>query len=159
MGRVATGSTAAVEGAVAAVQGRAPAPPQELLVALLERGNFRSFAALLLVTELGEELASEPHTVLVPNDRAFQLMPLERRLQLFELGDTDLMADLLRRHIVRGSFSSTDIAHAGELTTLAGTRIQIEELGGLPVVSGAQVLSSQPTTLGVLHEIDRVLLD
>jgi uncharacterized surface protein with fasciclin (FAS1) repeats len=159
VGGVATGSTAAVEGAVAAVQGRAPVPPQELLVALLDRGNFRSFAALFLVTELGEELTTEPHTVLVPNDRAFQLMPLERRLELFELGDTDLMADLVRRHVVRGSFSSTDIAHAGELTTLAGTRIHVDDLGGLPVVEGAQVLSSQPTTSGVLHEIDRVLLD
>lgn len=149
---------AAVEGVVAATRGQLDEAPPDLLECLLDRGKFRSFAAMLLVTELREELGDEPHTVLVPNDLAFQMLPLERRLEIFELGDTEVMADLLRRHVVRGTFSEEDLAKAGELTTLAGTRIRVEALGGLPVVEGAQVLSSSPTAQGVMHEIDRVLL-
>lgn len=158
----ARGSTAvAVEAAVGALEGRLAQedePPPPLLECLLDRPVFRSFAAMLLVTELEKELGGEPYTIFVPNDRAFQLLSLERRLELFEIGDPDLMVDVVRRHVVRGLFSAEDVAKAGELTTLAGTRIRIDEIGGVPVVDGAQLLGSRDTDEGMMHEIDRVLL-
>lgn len=148
----------AIAGEAGAVQGQVAGPPPSLLECLLDRPVFRSFAAMLLVTELEEELAGEPYTVFVPNDSAFQLLSLERRLELFEIGDLDLMADVVRRHVVRGSFSATDVAKAGQLTTLAGTRIRVDDIGGLPMVDGAQLLGSRETDSGMMHEIDRVLL-
>jgi len=155
-----SGTAVAVEAAVGALEGRLEpeelAPP--LLECLLDRPVFRSFAAMLLVTELEKELAGDPYTIFVPNDRAFQLLSLENRLELFEIGDPDLMADVVRRHVVRGLYSAEDVAKAGELTTLAGTRLRIEAIGGLPVVDGAQLLGSRDTDEGMMHEIDRVLL-
>lgn len=151
-------------GAVGAVQGFLDTRPEEgappsLLECLLERAAFRTFAALLIVTELEQELTDEPYTILVPNDRAFHELSLERRIELFEVGDPDLMGDVLRRHVVQGLYSADDLAKAGELTTLAGTRIRVEAIGGYPVLDDAQLLGSRRIRTGVMHEIDRVLLE
>lgn len=152
-----------VGGAVGAVQGRLAARPAErdpsLLECLLERPSFRTFVALLVVTNLEAELARQPYTVLVPNDRAFQLLSLERRIELFELGDPGPLGDAVRRHVIPGVYSADDLAKAGQLTTLAGTRIQVDPIGGQPVLNDAQLLSSRRLRTGMMHEIDRVLLE
>lgn len=153
-----------VGGAVGAVQGfletrPAETDPPSLLECLLERSSFRTFVALLVVTNLDAELTRQPYTVLVPNDRAFQRLPLQRRIELFEIGDPDLLGDALRRHVIRGVYSADDLAKAGQLTTLAGTRIHVEPVGGQPVLDDAQLLSSRRLRSGMMHEIDRVLLE
>lgn len=152
-----------VEGEVGAIQGQADLQEgtglrPALLEALLDRNVFQGFAVLLLASEIEAELAEEPFTVFVPNDMAFQFLSAEQRLELMEFADEDLLAEIVRRHVVRGALSADDVAKAGELSTLAGTRIRIESLGGLPVMNGAQLLSSQAVQGGIFHEIDRMLM-
>lgn len=117
-----------------------------------------AFTVALERTGMDKELEKPGElTVLAPNDFAFQQMSTAARVGLFGPNGNEQLKDLVRRHIVLGKYNSQELAEAGEVTTLAGTKVDVRNMAGLPQPGGAQVLSSTETRSGVVHQIDRVL--
>lgn len=130
----------------------------DVMPGIEDSSALRAFAGALERTGMGEELEEvEEFTVLAPTDFAFQQMSTEKRADLFGPEGNDQLRDLVRRHIVVGKYDSADLVNAGELTTMAGTRVDVRNVAGLPLPGGAQVLSSTETKNGFVHQIDRVL--
>ncbi len=117
-----------------------------------------AFTMVLKRTGMDKELEQAgPFTVFAPIDFAFEQMSTETKADLFGPNGDDRLRDLVRRHIVVGQYSSEDLAVAGEVTSLAGTKISIHDIGGLPEPGGAQVLASRQTRAGTVHQIDRLI--
>jgi uncharacterized surface protein with fasciclin (FAS1) repeats len=117
-----------------------------------------AFTGALKRTGVDKELEEQRElTILAPNDFAFEQMSTEAHADLFGPNGREQLRDLVRRHIVPGKYDSQELSEAGEVTTLAGTKVAIESTAGLPQPGGAQVLSSTGTRGGVVHQIDRVL--
>ncbi|MFU8876077.1 fasciclin domain-containing protein [Micromonospora sp. SL4-19] len=75
-------------------------------------------------------MASELHrasgvTILAPTDDAFEAQFSEDNLDELFIDDKDKLRGLLREHLVAGSLSLSDLVAAGEVTTLAGTKIRV----------------------------------
>ncbi len=164
---VATSSDARIAGAAISPRERGTTPSVDSdesssvdLMATLERTQaVQSFTEAVKRTGVDVELEREgPFTVLAPVDFAFQRLPLEYRAALFGPAGDDRLRDLVRRHIVIGEYSAEDMADAGQLTTLAGTKVAVRDLGGLAEPGGAQVLSTSRTRSGVVHTVDRLVV-
>ncbi len=117
-----------------------------------------AFTGALKRTGMDKELEEQGElTILAPNDFAFEQISTEAQVALFGPNGREHLKDLVRRHIVLGEYDSHELSEAGEVTTLAGTKVAVEDTAGLPRPGGAQVLSSTETRGGVVHQIDRVL--
>jgi uncharacterized surface protein with fasciclin (FAS1) repeats len=129
-----------------------------LMELLNESESLGAFTRALERTGIDSELeAKGPFTVFAPVDFAFQRMSTEYKADLFGPNGDDRLRDLVRRHILVGEYSAEDLAVAGEVTSLAGTKIAVRDIGGLPEPGGAQVLTSRRTRSGTVHQIDRLL--
>lgn len=128
---------------------------------LLDALNAVEFAALLE----GEG----PYTVFAPTDEAFTALLDELGLTAEELlGNTDLLTDVLRYHVVPGKFGSADLVNAIEGSEDMGfnlaTLFDAESLSiamddANVLVNDATVTSADLTVgNGVIHVIDTVLV-
>ncbi|SBT41571.1 fasciclin domain-containing protein [Micromonospora narathiwatensis] len=75
-------------------------------------------------------LANELHrasgvTILAPSDDAFEAQFSEDDVDKLFIAEKDKLRDLLREHLVAGSLSLADLEAAGEVTTLAGSKIRV----------------------------------
>ena len=100
-------------------------------------------------------------TILAPSDDAFELQFSEDNLDELFITDKDKLRGLLREHLVAGSLSMADLVAAGEVTTLAGTKIPVTEAGGgtsARVARKADTVCADYQAAGVrIHIINRVL--
>jgi uncharacterized surface protein with fasciclin (FAS1) repeats len=130
----------------------------DTMAVLDESPSLSTFEGALKRTGMDRELDKlQKFTVFAPTDFAFKQMTVEMQADLFGPEGNDRLKDLVRRHVVVGSYNSQDLTNAGQLVTLAGTRIDVVNMAGLPQPGGAQVLSSSETRSGFVHQIDRVL--
>lgn len=107
-----------------------------------------------------EETFSEPgpYTVFAPTDEAFAALPPEVLDQLLQPENKETLRQVLTYHVVPGSITSPSVT-PGEVETVAGEPITIEDNAGNITVGGAAVV--QPDIIasnGVIHAIDQVLL-
>ncbi|MGW5671361.1 fasciclin domain-containing protein, partial [Micromonospora sp. NPDC003776] len=85
-----------------------------------------TFEAAVRASGLAAELrAGSGMTVLAPTDDAFAVTFSEENLDQLLLTRKDTLRELLREHLVAGSLSLSDLLAAGEVTTLAGTRLTV----------------------------------
>lgn len=115
---------------------------------------------LVLVGEAGldAELAdpiADPVTLFAPTDAAFDSLTADALALL--RSDPDLLAQLLRHHMVAGRLP-TELLESGELATLAGDTLQVEADGTDVSVDGAPITASAVSANGVVHTIDEVLV-
>ena len=97
-----------------------------------------------------------PFTIFAPTNDAFAAIPPADLDAV--LADKDLLTSILTYHVVAGeSLKASDLATAGELTTVEGDSLMIGSDG--TTVNGAHVVCSDVTTANAtVHIIDSVLM-
>ncbi|MFD2766997.1 fasciclin domain-containing protein [Micromonospora eburnea] len=112
------------------------------------------------------DMAGELHeksgvTILAPSDDAFAKHFSEENLDELFIKDKGQLRDLLREHLVAGSLSLSDLTAAGEVTTLAGTKIKVTGDGTTARLAGKAdtVCADYRAVDARIHIINRVLGD
>ncbi|MFU8852496.1 fasciclin domain-containing protein [Micromonospora sp. SL1-18] len=98
-------------------------PPETALQWLPVLTTFESAVRAAGMT--AELHATSGVTILAPTDDAFAKQFSEDNLDELFIADKDKLRGLLREHLVAGSLSLSDLVAAGEVTTLAGTKIRV----------------------------------
>lgn len=141
-------------------------PSQNIVeVAVADPDNFSTLVTALTAADLVTTLSDEDamFTVFAPTNAAFAAIDPDVLSAL--LTDTDALTNVLLTHVVGGATLSSLDAYAANgkmLTTASGTAINvaIDAETGMLVIGGANVVISDIyTTNGVIHVIDRVILE
>lgn len=141
-------------------------PSQNIVeVAVADPDNFSTLVTALTAADLVTTLSDEDamFTVFAPTNAAFAAIDPDALSAL--LADTDALTNVLLTHVVGGATLSSLDAYAANgkmLTTASGTAINvaIDAETGMLVIGGANVVISDIyTTNGVIHVIDRVILE
>jgi transforming growth factor-beta-induced protein len=121
------------------------------------RTNLTTFVAAVDAAGLNETLnGSGPFTVFAPTDAAFAALPQDALVQL--LANEENLTQVLLSHVVAGNISANVLANQTNLTTFAGTRVDINVTGGRLMVENATIIESIPATNGVLYVVDQVII-
>lgn len=118
-----------------------------------------TFEAAVRASGLAADLHGSDVTILAPTDDAFAAKFSDDDLDRLLLTDKDTLRDLLRDHLVAGSLSLSDMVTAGQVTTLAGTRLTVTG-GGPSARLGGQadtVCADYRAVNARIHIINRVL--
>jgi uncharacterized surface protein with fasciclin (FAS1) repeats len=131
----------------------APAPKSIVEIAA---GNpaFSTLVSALGKAGLVDALSGKgPFTVFAPTNDAFA--------KLASLPEGDALKQVLLYHVASGKFLAADLIKSGEVTTLQGKKIKVEQksngdviLNGIVKVTTADI----PASNGVIHVIDTVLI-
>lgn len=141
-------------------------PSQNIVeVAVADPDNFSTLVTALTAADLVTTLSDDDamFTVFAPTNAAFAAIDPDALSAL--LADADALTNVLLTHVVGGSTLSSLDAYAANgkmLTTASGTAINvaIDAETGMLVIGGANVVISDIyTTNGVIHVIDRVILE
>lgn len=88
-------------------------------------------------------------TLLAPQDQAFSAISPN------SLQQEEQMADLMRRHVVRGGFLAADLGRAKGLRSDQGADLQVETTGAETRINGARIVQSDIVcTNGFIHVVD-----
>jgi len=124
--------------------------------------GFDVLVAAVLEAELDGALSSEgPFTVFAPVDAAFTDLLTALDIEASELLSYTFLPDILLYHVISGEFLASDVIAAApfEVETLGGQTLSITVEDGKVLVNGAEViLADVPSTNGVIHVIDQVLV-
>ena len=141
-------------------QGYAPGaePKGDIIEVATEAGSFTTLAKAIEAAGLVETLKGEgPFTVFAPTDEAFAKLPAGTLDSL--LKDREKLTAILTYHVVAGKVSSEDVAQLPMAKTVNGKDLKISAADGKVMVGNATVTQADiPTTNGVIHVIDTVLL-
>ncbi|MFC5271838.1 fasciclin domain-containing protein [Adhaeribacter terreus] len=99
-----------------------------------------------------------PFTVFAPTNAAFDKLPkgtVESLLKEEKRGD---LKNILQYHVYVGSLSAESFEDGQSLGQVNGGRVTMGVKDGKVTVNGANILASIPTSNGVVHVIDQVLL-
>lgn len=97
-----------------------------------------------------------PMTIFAPSDQAFDSLSEEQRKSLVE--DKQAFSDLLKRHVVRGTFFSSGIQDDVDKQSENSKPLKLSLQEGILTVNSVPVTYSDITaTNGVLHVIDQFL--
>ncbi len=99
-----------------------------------------------------------PFTVFAPTNAAFDKLPkgtVEGLLKEEKRGD---LRNILQYHVYVGSLGTERFEDGQSLGQVNGGRVNIGVKGEEITVNGAKVLASIPTSNGIIHVIDQVLL-
>jgi len=100
---------------------------------------------------------SGPFTVFAPSNDAFDAV--QDDLLTAILGDSNTLDDLLKYHVVAGTFRASDLTDGQTLTALNGDELNVMVDGGDVFVEGVKVGTADVSASnGVVHIMDGVLL-
>ena len=120
-------------------------------------GSFREAVALAGLDELLN--ADGAYTVFAPSDEAFDKMTQAERDAL--LGDKEQLAALVKKHIVPGRHTATDLIQRETVQAVDGSTLEIgpsPRFNGHVGVANAEVVNTGLYAAnGVVHVIDRVI--
>jgi uncharacterized surface protein with fasciclin (FAS1) repeats/plastocyanin len=131
-----------------------------------ENEDLASFAAAVEDAGLTPTVLATggPYTIFAPDNAAFEALGNETLAGLSN--DTEMLDALLMHHVVRGNYTSQDLAEETNATgnetvleTLAGDSLNVTAVGGDLTVENASIVASDITAdNGVVHIIDTVLV-
>jgi len=135
----------------------APAVADTLIQTIEKVPNLTTFLSVVKAVGLDVDLSgTQPITVLAPTDEAFNKLPGEVLDAL--LADKELLARILRHHMVDGSIYAEDLTD-GTVTARDGTTILVATSGNVVFDQNIKPVDTDiPAANGVLHTIDSVLL-
>lgn len=141
----------------------ADAPTADIVDTAAGAGQFTTLLAAAQAAGLVDALKSPgPLTVFAPTDRAFNT--LLRRLRLTPeqlLSKPDVVAKILKYHVVSGKITSDQLKRRQAVETLNGRKIVVRKFrsGAVTVNRTAKVIQADIlATNGVIHVINRVLI-
>ncbi|MEQ8703092.1 MAG: fasciclin domain-containing protein [Phaeodactylibacter sp.] len=149
-----------------------PAPTENIVQIAGANDQVSTLVEALTAADLTSALEGEgPFTVFAPTNEAFEALPTEIREALFQPEHKEVLAAILRYHVVSSKLQASDITSAIEMGQESST---LQTLHGSPLIAtledGAVVLkdpqgnSASVTSAdlmasnGVIHLIDEVLL-
>ncbi|MEI6448218.1 MAG: fasciclin domain-containing protein, partial [Actinomycetes bacterium] len=101
---------------------------------------------------------SGPFTVFAPTNAAFADIQSTVDTLLKPENKTQLQ-DVLKYHVVPGTYMAADLKDGQELTTAEGGKLKVTVKDGVVKVNGATVAAADvPASNGVVHVIDAVLV-
>ncbi|MBX2906127.1 MAG: fasciclin domain-containing protein [Taibaiella sp.] len=100
-----------------------------------------------------------PFTVFAPTNAAFEKLPAGTVENLLKPENKDALADVLQYHVTIGIYNAEQLTDGRSLGQVNGGNIKISNVDGKVMVNGtAAVIASIPTSNGIIHVIDGVLL-
>ena len=120
-----------------------------------EAGQFGTWSLAVKQAGLTERLEGEgPFTIFAPTDDAFGKLG-EALDEL--LADDAALRITVESHIVEGSLASSDLLDGSELTTFAGTTLQVVTTETIKINDSSVVEPDLTGSNGVIHGIDAVI--
>ena len=100
-----------------------------------------------------------PFTVFAPVNAAFEKLPAGTVEGLLKPEKKDDLTNILEYHVSVGVYKAESFRDNQSLGQVNGGNIKINMVDGKPVINGkANILASIPTSNGIIHVIDEVLL-
>ena len=129
------------------------------IVATADAAGFDTLLAAAKAAGLVEALQADgPLTVFAPTDEAFAKLGDEKIAELLKPENKDMLADILKYHVVSGEYEAADfVGKVTEVETLGGT-VTIDGTDGVMVNSSTVIKADVETSNGIIHAIDTVLL-
>lgn len=123
-------------------------------------GNCNTFIAAVKLAGLVELLNAEgPLSVFAPTDEAFAKLPAGTVESLLLPENREKLVDMLKQHIVAGSFPATKLLQSDSLKSMQGNRLPIKQIDEAVLLDKAQLVSTDMMcSNGILHTVDKVLL-
>ena len=120
--------------------------------------SFNTLVQAVQAANLGSTLSGQgPYTVFAPTDDAFSQLPDGALEFLLQPENQDLLAEVLKYHVVSGSVMSSDLSTGGVNTLNGGVAVAVNDSG--VVVNNASVVNADiAASNGVIHAVNRVLL-
>ena len=151
--------SAAPAAAAPTVSGEAALAPKDIIETATAAGTFSTLEKALSAAGLTETLkGAGPYTVLAPSDEAFAKIAPKDLDAL--LANKDLLAKVLKYHVISGNVPSADVAGMTEATTLEGSKIKIKVVDGKVTLNGTSQVTSPDIAAsnGTIHVINTVLM-
>ena len=127
-------------------------------IAVSDPDNFSSLVSALDSQGLVDTLTNDgPFTVFAPTNEAFERLPnyVKRALER----NPDLLAEILKYHVVSGTIESSDIGRYQKIDTLEGSSLTARSMRSSVRINNASVVQADiQASNGVVHVIDRVLI-
>ncbi|MFT7581171.1 MAG: transforming growth factor-beta-induced protein [Myxococcota bacterium] len=123
--------------------------------------RFDTLGAALVAAELVTTLAGEgPFTVFAPTDEAFEKLAAGTLDSLLLPENKAQLQGILQYHVVRGALDAAAVVEMPSATTLEGSDISIEVVGGEVILNGGAKVTITDIVVdnGIIHVIDTVLL-
>ena len=122
-------------------------------------GQFSTLLKAAVEADLADTLSIDgPFTIFAPTDKAFAELPHGVLSELLKEKNKSQLANLLKYHVVAGSYSSNELPLL-PLKTLNGQDVKFTVGSGSVFINGSQVLTADiEASNGVIHVIDKVLI-
>lgn len=123
-------------------------------------GIFKTLLAAAKAAGLVEALSGDkPLTVFAPTDDAFAALPEGTVESLLKPENKEILAGILKYHVVVGRVFSSDLLSGKEVSTLQGGKLSVAIKNGKAKVLNAGLIKTDiDASNGVVHVIDTVLL-
>ena len=133
---------------------------QDIVDTAVAAGSFNTLVAAVQAADLEATLRGEgPFTVFAPTDEAFSNLPPGTLENLLKPENKPQLQAILTYHVVAGKVMASDAAMLNSAKTVNGQSFRITESGGGLMVDTATVIKADiPTSNGVIHVIDQVIL-
>jgi transforming growth factor-beta-induced protein len=110
-------------------------------------------------TDLLQTLEKEgPFTLFAPSDAAFAKLPDGALEELLQEGNEDVLASILKYHIISGKVASSELTDGQVAATLQGENFVISTSDGVKVNGALVATPDIAAGNGMIHIIDEVLL-
>ncbi|MBC5774135.1 fasciclin domain-containing protein [Pontibacter sp. KCTC 32443] len=118
-----------------------------------------TLATAVKTAELVDVLTNAgPFTVFAPTNAAFEKLPAGTVEGLLEPEKRSDLRNILQYHVYVGILNADSFEDGQSLGQVNGGRVTMGVKDGKVTVNGANILASIPTSNGVIHVIDQVLL-
>ncbi len=124
---------------------------------LAAREDTSTLASLLEQTDLAAELGDiGAMTIFAPTNEAFEALPQAELDRLRQ--DPQLLADVLRYHVIEGGLDGEELVRNDIVTTLSGQQIVTSSDGRRVALNNEQanVYATTPVANGFIHYVDAV---
>lgn len=129
----------------------------QAVVAELRAAGLSTIASAVEQVDFTGEVTDGEFTLFAPDDEAFQSLTADQLADM--TSDGDRLLAMLRDHVVDGVVTAEDLAGASELTTVAGTRVEVGTDQEAVTVGEATVVEADRTAgAGVVHVVDALLV-
>ncbi len=133
---------------------------KDIVDTAVKAGSFNTLVKAVQAADLEETLRGEgPFTVFAPTDEAFAKLPPGTIEDLLKPENKSQLQAVLTYHVVPGKVMAEDAAALTAAKTVNGKSFSITKSGDGLMVDNANVIQADiPTSNGVIHVIDQVIL-
>lgn len=118
-----------------------------------------TLVAALKAAELTDVLANPgPFTVFAPSNEAFAKLPKGTVEELLKPAKKTDLQNILQYHVTTSSIRAETLRDGQKLGEANGDSVTVSVRDGKVRINGAAIIASIPTTNGMIHVIDAVLL-